>query len=133
MNKYMGVWIDHKKAVIVRLKENSEEIQTVTSDMEKHVRYTGGVPEDQIDHRFDNHLKEYYSRVIAGIHDADAILILGPGEAKLEFEKQLIAEAHEAQIDGIETEDKMTDRQIAAKVKEHFLHPAEEPIVHYNH
>ncbi len=125
MNGNVGVWIDHRKAVIVSFKENVEEIHTVVSDVEKHVRYTGGVPEDQQEHRFTNHLKEYYDKVISFLHKSDSILILGPGEAKGEFEKRLIADSLGSQIVGIETEDKMTDHQIAAKVKEHFLNPVE--------
>ena len=120
MKKFVGVWIDHRKAVIVRLIDDVEKIHSIVSDMEKHVRHSGGSPEDQQEHRFSNHLKEYYAKVISFVHDADSILILGPGEAKGEFEKRLIAESFTGRIDGIETVDKMTDQQIAAKVKEHF-------------
>jgi hypothetical protein len=93
--------------------------------MEKHVRYAGGTPEDQQEHRFTNHLNEYYDKVIAAIHDADSIFILGPGEAKGEFEKRLRAGPVGARINGVETLDKMPYDQIAAKVRDHFLHSAE--------
>jgi stalled ribosome rescue protein Dom34 len=125
MKKYAGVWIDHKKAVVVRITDGVEEVHSIVSDVEKHVRYTGGKPEDQLEHRFANHLKEYYSKVISLLHDADSILILGPGEAKGELEKRLSAESHGARIAGIETVDKMTDHQIAAKIREHFLNSTE--------
>jgi len=124
MNKNVGVWIDHRKAVIVRITDGVEEIHSIVSGVEKHVHHSGGSPEDQQDHRFTNHLKEYYAKVIAFLHDAHSILILGPGEAKGEFEKRLRTESLGARIDGIEAEDKMTDHQIAAKVREHFLIPA---------
>ena len=121
----VGIWIDHRKAVIVRITDGVEEIHTFVSDMEKHVRYSGGEPEDQQEHRFTNHLKEYYAKVISFLHDAESILILGPGEAKGEFEKRLRAESFGARIIGIETVDKMTDNQIVAKVREHFFNPAD--------
>lgn len=124
--KNVGVWIDHRKAVIVRITGDGEEINSIESDMEKHVRYSGGKPEDQQDHRFANHLKEYYSKVIASLHDADSILILGPGEAKGEFAKRLEAESFGGRIVGVEAVDKMSYDQIAGMVRERFLNnPAE--------
>jgi hypothetical protein len=126
MKSNVGLWIDHKKAVIVRITDDVEETHSIVSGMEKHVRYSGGDAEDQQEHRFTNHLKEYYTKVISFLHDADSILILGPGEAKGEFEKRLCAESFGARIVGIETVDKMTDHQIAAMVREHFLNSAEE-------
>ncbi len=126
MTSNAGVWIDHKKAVIVRIQDGVEEIHSIDSGMEQHVRYAGGKPEDQIEHRFTNHLKEYYAKVIAFLHDAGSILILGPGEAKGELETRLNVESPGTHIVGIETVDKLTDHQIAAKVREHFLHAGEE-------
>ena len=121
MMKQVGVWIDHRKAIIVRVRDDVEEIHSIASDMEKHVRYAGGEPEDRRDRRFTNHLNEYYSRVISFLQDADSILILGPGEAKGEFEKRLRSEPFGALIVGVETADKMTYHEIAARVREYFL------------
>lgn len=121
MKKQVGVWIDHRKAIIVRVRDDVEEIHSIASDMEKHVRYAGGEPEDRQDHRFTNHLNEYYSKVISFLQDADSILILGPGEAKGEFEKRLRAEPCGALIVGVEAADKMSYHEIAAKVREFFL------------
>jgi hypothetical protein len=92
--------------------------------MEKHVRYSGAAQEDsaedQRDQRFAIHLNKYYDRVISYIRDAEFILIFGPGEAKAELEKRLEGESIAGLVAGIETVDKMTDRQIAAKVRQHF-------------
>ncbi len=76
--------------------------------------------EDQRDRRFKGHLHKYYDRVVSHIRDADAILILGPGEAKVELKTRLESEALGGRIAGIETVDKLTERQLAAKVREHF-------------
>ena len=121
----LGVWIDHKKAIIAIIAGKKEEIRRVTSNMEKHVRYSGAAredsAEDQRDRRFTGHLNKYYDEVIARIRDADSILILGPGEAKIELETRLGKEALGGRIVGIETVDKMTDRQVAARVRQRFL------------
>ena len=125
MKKELGLWIDHREAVIVTVIAQGEEIQRVSSDGEKHGRFSGGSPEgspeDRRDRRFGAHLQQYYAEVIAAIRDADSILILGPGEAKGELEKQLVQEKLSGRIVGIETEDKLTEPQIVAKVRRHFL------------
>jgi hypothetical protein len=120
MKTNMGVWIDHRKAVIVSKTDNGEKIHTIESGMEGHARHSGDIPEDQQEHRFTNHLHEYYAKVISSLHDADSILILGPGEAKGELKAQLESEALGGRIVGVETVDKMTDRQVEAKVRDHF-------------
>jgi hypothetical protein len=126
MTSNAGVWIDHKKAAIIHLKDGVEEMHSIDSGMEQRVRYAGGKPEDQQERRFTNHLKEYYAKVIAFLHGADSLLILGPGEAKGELETRLAVESPGTHIVGIETVDKMTDHQVAARVREHFLKTGEE-------
>ena len=125
MKKQVGLWIDHRKAVIVIITQAGEEIKEITSNMEKHVRFTGGTAsddgstEDVRDRQFGNHLNNYYDEVIGFIRDADSIQIFGPGEAKGELKKRLEHEGRKGHILAIETMDKMTDHQIAAKVREH--------------
>jgi len=126
MKKEIGLWIDHRKAIIVTVTEEGEDIKKITSNMEKHVRFSGGngsedgSSEDVRDRQFGNHLNSYYDEVIAVLRDADSIQIFGPGEAKGELEKRLEHAGLKEHILAIETVDKMTDRQIAAKVRERF-------------
>ena len=123
-----GLWIDHRKAVIVMISETGEEIKEITSDMEKHVRFTGGTAsddgstEDVRDRQFGNHLNTFYGQVIAIIRKADSIQIFGPGEAKGELAKRLEHDGLKACILSIDTADKLTNRQIAAKVREGIPH-----------
>jgi stalled ribosome rescue protein Dom34 len=126
MKRRVGVWIDHRKAVIVTLTDAGEEIHQITSGMEKHVRFSSGSSEDGStedirDRQFSGHLTTYYEDVVAHIRDAEAILLLGPGEAKGELEKLLKTKGLGGCIAGTETADKLTDRQIAAKVRQHFF------------
>jgi stalled ribosome rescue protein Dom34 len=124
MKREVGMWIDHRKAVIVSVTDKGEETSLIRSNMEKHVRFSGSPEisaEDQQDRRFTEHLSKYYDGVISNIRDAESILILGPGEAKEELKERLERNNLGGRIVGIETVDKMTDRQIAAKVRERFL------------
>jgi hypothetical protein len=126
MNKQAGLWIDHRKAIVVLITDEGEEIKKIVSGMEKHVRFSGGdgsadgSSEDVRDRQFGNHLNNFYDQVIAVVRDADSIQIFGPGEAKGELEKRIEQEGLKAHILAIETMDKMTDRQISAKVRERF-------------
>jgi hypothetical protein len=127
MKKQAGLWIDHRKAVVVIISDAGEEIREITSNMEKHVRYSDGnssedgSPEDVRDRKFGSHLNSFYDGVIAWIRDVETVQIFGPGEAKGELEKRLKEKGFKGHIVAIETMDKMTDRQISAKVREHFL------------
>jgi hypothetical protein len=61
--------------------------------------------------------------LLALLHLCYAILtqlILGPGEAKGEFNKRIKSKKLRGVTVELETADKMTDRQLAAKVREHF-------------
>jgi hypothetical protein len=126
MEKQVGLWIDHRKAVIVIVTEAGEETKEITSNMEKHVRFTNGTgsedgsSEDVRDRQFGNHLNGYYDAVVAVVRGADTIQIFGPGEAKGELKKRLEHHGLKDRILAVETMDKMTDRQISAKVRGRF-------------
>ncbi|MFN8383984.1 MAG: hypothetical protein U0V02_18765 [Anaerolineales bacterium] len=132
MEKKIGLWIDHKKAVIVILEGKKEELRKIESNIEKHVRYKGGSrgktayspqflsEETQEDRRYREHLNKYYLQVISAIGKADSLLVFGAGEAKLEFEKRLAHKSNYIKDIHVEAADKMTERQIAAKVRRYF-------------
>ncbi len=133
MKREVGLWIDHRKTVIVTVENEVEVTREIRSNVEKHVRSLSGTrtkapnnsqgstAEDMRDRQLGNHLGRYYEGIVSFIRDADSIWIFGPGEAKVELENRLNREELGGRIVGIETVDKMTDRQIAAKVRDHFL------------
>jgi hypothetical protein len=138
MKKEIGLWLDHQEAIVVSLTDGREEVKHIRSGSGKHMRYSGSshsktpvglkevTSEDQRDRKFGNQLNQYYDEIIAAIHDADSIQIFGPGEAKGELEKRLEHEGLKAHTLAVETADKMTDRQISAKVRQNFL-PERDP------
>lgn len=125
MKKEVGVWIDHREAVIVTVMDEGEEVKRISSDAEKHTRFSSGSPEgspeDRRDRRFGEHLHQYYAEIIATIRNADSIFILGPGEAKGELEKQMTHDKLNGRIVAIEAADKLTEPQIVAKIRHHFF------------
>lgn len=117
-----GLWIDHRKAVIVTVAGDGDDTKTIESGAEEHVRYSGDSrePEDQRDRRIGHELDRFYDAVIAAIRDADKVLIFGPGEAKGELKSRLERLHGPGRVVAVETTDKMTDRQIAARVRVQF-------------
>jgi hypothetical protein len=132
MKTKVGLWIDHKQAIIVAVTDKGEEIGLVVSKAKKQGLSFGGsrgqgaheprpVTADDIRQRFfTEHITIYYDAVIAAIGDAEAILIFGPGEAKGELKKRLERKNMGKRVVAVEAVDKMTKRQIAAKVRKHF-------------
>jgi hypothetical protein len=132
MKKVAGLWIDHRKTVIVIVTDKAEETKLIISRVAKQLRRSGDSPlkgpyesqkvpaDDSREREFTGHLNIYYEAVIACIRDSEVILIFGPGEAKGELKKRLERNELGKRIVGVETVDKMTDRQIAAKVRQYF-------------
>jgi hypothetical protein len=133
MKSKVGLWIDHKKAIIVTLMEKGEEIKEIDSNVEKQLRRTGDsplkgpfeklqIPSDTRQHRmYTGQLKVFYTDLANHLREAESILIFGPGEAKNEL-KEVLEESHLGKaISRIETEDKMTKPQIVVKVRQFFM------------
>ena len=122
MKTAVGLWIDHKKAAIVFVTGKVEEIKLISSNIEKQRGQSDmSVPADDSRQReLTEHLNHYYDEVIASLRNAEAILIMGPGEAKGELKKRIERNNLTGRLIEVETVDKMTDRQIVAKVREHF-------------
>jgi DNA-binding transcriptional ArsR family regulator len=133
MKKVAGLWIDHRKAIVVTLSDTGEETTTeVLSNVEKQLGRSHGerlntsfesqqVPDDDKQQRgFTKHLKAFYDDVLSTIRDAHAVLIFGPGEAKGELKKLMEQGNLGKKILAIETVDKMTNREVAAKVREGY-------------
>ncbi len=132
MKKNVGLWIDHREAVMVFASPEGEVIKKISSAAEKHAGRIDGerstAPyESQLVHADDSqqraltgHLNHYYDEVIADIHDAESILIFGPGEAKTELKNRMQLSKANCSAVIVEAADKMTDPQIAAKVWDYF-------------
>lgn len=132
MKKKAGLWIDHRKAVIVNIYDRKVEKMTLESTVEKQLGRVNGVrslapfenrmvvADNTQENIFKNSLGKYYNLVCSKIKEAESILIFGPGEAKIELKKFIEKNNPANMIIEILTTDKMTDHQITAKVLSHF-------------
>lgn len=128
----VGIWIDHRKAIVMTIPEKGEELMLTISGVEKHLSRKGDsplkgsfepqkVPADDTQHRaFVGQLNIYYDTIIASINHANSIVIYGPGLAKNELKKRLEKKKLGGIIVGFETADKMTNPQFAAKVRKAY-------------
>jgi hypothetical protein len=132
MTTTAGLWIDHRKAVIVNVTAGAEETLEIPSNVEKQAGRFAGIrsttpyesklvkADDTRQRKFTGDLNQYYDEVVAAIREIDAIFIFGPGEAKGQLKKRLEYAKLGDHIVATETSDKMTTPQVTAKVREYF-------------
>jgi|SRR5579872_6329270 len=131
MDDNVGIWIDHRKAVIVSVSADRVSTKTLQSEIDPHSRYSGRAGsaegprgeggEKKYEEHYRQQLGRYYDEVIGQLGQPKALLLFGPGEAKLQLKARLDrfkALAH--CIVTTETTDKLTDPQIVEKIKDHY-------------
>ena len=130
MKNQVGIWIDHEQAIVVSLVDGLCSVTCVKSNVEGHHKWSGrlhgaksespqGVTREKtVEERRRQHLHRYYGELVDRIRGASHIFIFGPGEAKLEFEKE-IRKSKELgrRVAAVETADKMPETRITAKVR----------------
>jgi hypothetical protein len=132
MTNKTGIWIDHRKAVIVTVLADGEQIDTISSNVEKHPERAGDSPlkgryeaqqvpaDDKRQRALTGQMNAFYDSVIGKTAAADTMFIFGPGEAKVQLKRRLERHQLGLRVRVLETADKLTDRQIGAKVRQHF-------------
>jgi hypothetical protein len=127
-----GIWIDHRKAFVVTLLADGEDTKLILSRVEKHPERGGDSPlkgrneahsvpaDDRRQRALTAEHNVYYDAVISTVRGYASIFVFGPGEAKHELHKRFVHMKVGESVTAMEAADKMTDREIIAKVREHF-------------
>ncbi|NWG07944.1 MAG: hypothetical protein HXY35_14810 [Chloroflexi bacterium] len=130
MDRNVGLWIDHKQAYIIWYE--NEKIDVILSNIEPPAHFSGGTQlggklnqkgdlELRKNDRYRMQLAKYYQQVISKIKDVDSIFVMGPGEAKIEFEKALRKQKNmQDRVLKSEPADKMTMNQMIAHVRKFY-------------
>ena len=130
MDRNVGVWIDHKQAYLIWYKEGRVEV--IQSDIEPPEHFSGGTQlggklnqkgDVELHHndRYKLKLTQFYRQGVAALIDVNSVFVMGPGEAKIEFEKVLKGQkAMQKRLLKVETADKMTKNQMIAHVREFY-------------
>jgi hypothetical protein len=132
MERYVGIWIDHRQAVIVTIRGGEATTRTLYSGADSRVRITGGshtagsgipdgVPESRRDGRIVRQLDKFYDAVMDTVRDAARIRVCGPGEARVELQKKIAAH-HEMgpRLEAVEPCDRITMARFIARVKQEY-------------
>ena len=134
MDRNVGLWIDHKQSYAIW--DPDGRVEVIFSHIEPPTHSSGGTQlggkqnqkgDVELHHndRFRLQLKKYYQQVMAVLQDADSIFIMGPGTAKIEFEKFLKKNKNmQRRVLKVETADKMTKNQMIAHVREFYRNAA---------
>jgi hypothetical protein len=127
---HVAVWIDHRSARVVELGSRmSPTFVTYLSEMEARRRSAGNptmprtthIPEGTEgcdENRQLEHLERFYDRVLESIVHAEAILLIGPGEAKRELLGRMEHKGFfRARVLQTETASRMTDDQLLTRLR----------------
>jgi hypothetical protein len=127
MDRQLGLWIDHKQAYLIR--NGAKKVEVIPSNVKRRAHFTGGARiggaynqnlDSELRHNdhYQLQLEKYYAQVIKTLQQADSILLMGPGEAKLEFKKEIQKHADlRSRLVKVEPADKMTINQMLAHVR----------------
>ena len=113
------IWMDSQKAHLFALKENGIEKSSVAKHgMDHHTH-------NKKDHHGDSTSEHFFRDMAEKLHDAEQVLLLGPGLAKNHFKTHL--ETHhtghlDKKIVGIENCDHPTDGEVLALARKFFQH-----------
>lgn len=133
MKTQTGIWIDGSKALVVKLKNNTEHLSTIEAEIENRIHHFDegdkgsfmGSSHINNERTFDERAKHqtegYLKDVIEKVKDADELFVFGPGEIKIHLREQIMNIVDLApKLKAVETADSMTDNQVVAKVKDFF-------------
>ena len=119
MPTHAVIWIDHKEARVFHVHPQTADETTVLAPQHHVHRHPKGHGEAR-QHPDDAH--KFFAEVAHTLDGVDALLIVGPASAKLEFFKYLHEHDRrlEATVVGVESADHPTDGEIVARAKSYF-------------
>ncbi len=134
MDRNVGLWIDHKQAYLIWYKEG--RVDVIHSEIVPPEHFSGGTQlggklnqkgdmELRHNDRYRLKLTKFYKQVLAALKDTESVFVMGPGEAKVEFEKVLKRQKiMQKRLLKVETADKMTKNQMIARVRKFYKNHA---------
>ncbi|MBP8137449.1 MAG: hypothetical protein KAY61_04530 [Candidatus Eisenbacteria bacterium] len=120
MSNNAGLWIDHHKAFLVMMAGKVVTTKQIDSGVPALAGSTVGA--DASEPAGAAAYERFYDQVIERVHGVEALLILGPDEAKGELRARLDRHKHSIRMVDTETVDRMSDSQVVTRVRKRF-HP----------
>jgi stalled ribosome rescue protein Dom34 len=115
---HAAVWIDHREAKIFHVDADTSDVAAVQAPshhMKRHPSHTA-----ETTHSAD--ASHFHRDVARALEGAETILVLGPGNAKLELmsDWKNTAPKVASKVAAVETVDHPTDGQIVAHARHYF-------------
>ncbi len=124
---HAAIWIDHHEAHVIHFNADESDADII------HSTHSPGHLHSKVGSPSGTHVRDepdFYRELAGAIETAQAILIVGPSSAKTEFVKYLHKHAPVTfeRISGIETMDRVSDKQLVAEARRYFasadrMHP----------
>ena len=119
MSTHAVIWIDHKEARVFHVHPATADSTTILAPQHHIHRHPKGRGEER-EHPDDAH--RFFASVAKTLDSVDALLIVGPSSAKLEFFRYL--NEHDRQLESkvvaVESADHPADGEIVARARACF-------------
>lgn len=128
----VGIWLDYRKAWVVHIDPADMKLVEVYSNIEDF-HPAGGArsktpwgPQDKMAEpkyleRRKHQTKSYLQEILNQVKKVDEIVIMGPAQAKVDFQKFILShKGNKPLILEVSPADSMTKNQVIARVKELF-------------
>ncbi len=113
------VWLDHAEAHVMHVsKDEVEKFTAHSSDKRPHLHHKRGSVGSG--HRAED--AQYFGEIVKMLGGAQEILVVGPGQAKLELVKYVHKHHHDLvdRVLGVESVDHPSDGQLVAYARKYF-------------
>lgn len=133
MKKNIGIWIDSKQAVIVKLSNNKHTIKTIESNIVFRERVEGETKkfgrfggqyltyEKNRENKQKLQTNEFIKNLFKEISNCDSFVIFGPSKMKKIFKKEIKNNMLLApKLLGVFKSEQLTENQIVALVKDYY-------------
>lgn len=128
MNAKLGIWIDHRNALIVSVARDHSVVTRLRSSLRPHGHYHGaqdGGGEKKYEARHAQGLSHFVDAVARHVERGDEVVILGPGDSKGELARRI---RQIKSLKGVATTttaaDKLTEAQIVATIRRRYRLPS---------
>ena len=120
MQFHAAIWIDHRMAQIYGLSRDAGTRTYIKSHAARHIHHKAG----SIGSGHPHDPPEYFRQIAAAIGDAREILILGPGQTKIELKTFLDSHnpAVAERVLAVEPFDHESEDEIIAFARKFFAH-----------
>ena len=133
MKKNIGIWIDTKQAVIIKLSNNNHSVQVIESNIETRERVAGETKKygrfggqymtfekNKLNRKIEQ-TNQFIKNLFKEIENCESVVLFGPSKMKNIFEKELKNNMQLAnKLTGVYNSKLLTENQMVAWVKDFY-------------